>query len=375
VKLGEIKREVLCCARNITPILKEVADFYFFGARGFGLQTPDGFVGNTKFTDIRRAEVQGIRDAIAHLHSLDDDREVKDRDIGRTILLSVLKNLQNGDKYYNFGVEQVIELIEQYDAKIPKACNDLDWKIIFVGEQELVVPSKEMRKDSVFHEERKISWRVSSFMEQIKKILVKDKPIFSDYYFVKIHHSDIMRNFEVSKSDSMVLLHEKFLSFLAAFYPGLRFEGVTFKSSVFPPLLFYIYTSKDVVCLFLDNDRQNETWLFLFPMSEYAQKYKVVYCNLIQRYVHFLEGTKRSNLYAHLIFFIERKYLQCCIPPDAIRGYSEGGVTLFYSREMDIFFQCLKEEDPYYRITILPGEYLSELFKGNYSIVKKREEE
>jgi len=362
MKFGRIKKKLLPELENIKPLLKRIADFYLYGSLGYGLTSPEKISGVDRIPDIRRAEIRGIKDALSKVIAISDDRKVKDLNAAKDIIIQSIKELPSDNEYYSFGKERVISIVEHFIGCSKKTSRDLSWNLIFLKNNELLVPGNSEKLSELIYDEKKIYWKIYSFLSQIKKFFLKDTSPKADYFYSTIHLSHVIENFELTKKEVQSFIFTRLSLILETFYPSLRFEGTRIKTSISPPLFFFVLTSNDIICLFLHLDKYDQTMLFLLPISHYSEHFGVVHSTLISRYICFLEGGMKEEYFKPLVFWVKRRYLQNCIPPDAKPYFSGGGITLFFSGETGFFFQSVREGEPYYRVTMLPQEYLSKLF-------------
>ncbi|MCK4575569.1 hypothetical protein KAU34_04100 [candidate division WOR-3 bacterium] len=364
MKLCTVKKKLLQKLRNTQPLLKRIADFYVYGSLGYGLVLPKSFPGNIQIPDIRRAELAGIKDALAKVESIDNEIRVKNFAEAKNILISAINKLNSDNKFYNFGKERIITAIDQLSVKFENVNQDLSWRIVYLEDNELIVPGHSEGIDQLLQDEKRIFWKIYSFLSQMKKYFIKDIKLSTDHSYLPIRHSLLMKNFELNENEVQPFIITRLSNILETFYPSLHFEVSRIKLSIYPPLFFLVFSSNDIICLLYLRDQRERTGLFLLPISEYAKNSMVIHLNLIRRYINFLEGSIEEEFYEPFCFWIEKKYLQSFIPPNSVQYFSEKGVLLFYSRETGFFFQIISEGEPYYRVTILPQEYLSKLFSS-----------
>jgi len=365
-----VKKKVLTRLENIKPLLKEVADFYNLGAMGYGLAPPGKVLGQAGIPDIRRAELQGIKNAIAVISSIPDDVKVKNEKVAVDLILRVLSEMPSKNVFSNFSKERVTNIIKHSMEKTAKNKNEPPWRVTFLDNDEVLIPGGSKGLSELLNAQRKIYWKTYSFLSEVKKYLLKDITPTTEHFYMRIDHEPIMENFEISKDEVGSFIFSKLSPVIETFFPSLRFEGSRIKASIVPPLFFLVFTSNDMICLLLLLPEHKQTLLFLLPISEYGRQFSYVHFHLLRRYIDFLEGVEKDDLSLPFIFWVEEKYLQSCIPPDAKLLFKQNGdVLLFFSRETHLFFQILKEGKPYYRITMFPQEYILRCFENSISDV------
>lgn len=370
MKVKKIKKNLLFALQNVHPLLKETADFYLFGSLGYDLAHAGKFLGDSKVADIRRAEIQGLKDAYRRVENICEGG-FKNVDGAKKRIISLISKLKGDDRFYNFSIERMIEIVKYFDNRSLEHVPDTSWNVTYIEDQEVFIPGKSHGIDSLMNQEKKIYWKTYSFLSQLKKYFTKGVMPSSSYCYFPLKLSKVMNNFEIQEKNVQTFIFTRLSQVLGTFYPSLHFEGTRIKMSIYPPLFFFVLTSIDVICIFLLLDREDQDMLFLLPISKYSKDYKVIHMSLLQRFCCFLENEMKEEYQKPLNFWIEKDYLHCCIPPDAQPYFRKDGIVLLFSRKTGFFFHCVEEGDPYYRVTILPQEYLELLFSQNYKKSEK----
>jgi hypothetical protein len=362
MKPEKLKENIVQEVKKIKPLLSKIADFYLYGSMGYRIADPGDFpLGDNKIPDIRREEVRGIKDAISAILDIDNLQYLENMDEVKNIIIGAIKNLDPKNKFYDFGRNRVVNFVEHFSDNNRSNGEEQPWSIVFLDENELVVPDGSDGVKDLIRREKIRYFKTYSFMSQIKKYLVKEVPPEAEYFYSPIKCEQIGKNFELAEDKIDSFIFRKLYELFVTFYPTLNFEGVRMKMSIYPPLFYFVSTSEDVIFIYLMLEQNKQAMLFLLPLSDYANDFKVVHFNLVKRYTAFLEGKIKDEHYAPFVFWVKKKNIQTCIPPDAKVYYSVDDNMLFFSRETGFFFQVLKEAEPYYLITILPQEYMEEL--------------
>lgn len=372
MKPGKLKENILREVKEMKPLLNKIADFYLYGSMGYRIADPGDFpLDDNKVTDIRREEVRGIKDAVSAILNIENLQYLENMDEVKNIIVGAIKNLDSKNKFYDFGKKRVINFVEHFSDKNGNNGVERPWSIVFLNEDELVVPDKSNGVKDLIRKEKVRYFKTYSFMSQIKKYLIKEVPPQAEYFYSAIKCEQIGKNFELAENKIDGFIFQKLYEFLVAFYPTLNFEGVRMKMSVYPPLFYFVSTSEDVIFIYLMLEPNKQAMFFLVPLSDYANYFEVVHFNLVKRYIGFLEGKIKGEYYSPLILGVKKKHIQTCIAPDAEIHYQEDDNMLFFSRETGFFFQVLEEAEPYYLVTILPQEYMEDLLDNDGLGVEK----
>ncbi len=364
MRFAQVKKKVFKQLEAMEPMLKNVAEFYSYGSMGYDLAVPGKVLGQTVIPDIRRAEVQGIKNAIAIISAIPDNTKIRNTKAAKGLILRALEEMPSKKVFSGFSKERIMNIIKHSTGKAVGDEIEPPWRITFLKNDEVLLPGKCEALSELINRQKRIFWKTYSFLSEIKKFFLKDIKPTAEYFFIKIEHEPIIENFEIPKNEVSSLIFSRLSPVIKTFFPSLRFEGSRIKASTGPPLLFLVFTSNDVICLFLLLDEHKETLFFLLPISEYARKFSNFHFHLLSRYVDFLEGNCKGDLFSPIVFWVKEKYLQSCIPPDAKLLFRQSvDVLLFFSMQTHFFLQILKQEEPYYRITVLPQEYILRCFE------------
>jgi len=363
VKFSGVKQKILKKLNNIKPILKKVVDFHMFGAMGYNLAPPVNILGKASVPDIRRAELKGIKEAIAAISAIPDDVEVKNSRSAVNLILRVLGEMPEENPFGSFSRERIMNIIRLDTKENARRIDEPPWRVTFIGKEEILIPGKSEYLQDLLNSQKKIYWRTYSFISELKKFLLTGIKPTAEHLYITVEHKMIEENFEISDAEVVPFIISHISAVLKVFYPSLHFEGARIKSSIFPPLMFYVFSSSDAICLFLfiPYGGSEQTVFSLIPISEYARQYFSIHFYLLSRYIDFLQGNFEDEQFSPYTFWVKWEHLQSCIPPNAKIVFRNGDEsTLLFSRKTGSFFQIVSEKVPYYRVTIFPREFIQQ---------------
>ena len=142
MKLKKFMKNLLPVIKNLHPLLKEIADFYLYGSMGFDLAHVGGFLGDSKIADMRRAEIKGLKDGYSRVENMSDENRYKSlKEVKEAIMLS-LNYLRREDKFYNFSIERIIDIVNQFDVESSSRVPCSSWNVAYIEDQEVLIPGK-----------------------------------------------------------------------------------------------------------------------------------------------------------------------------------------------------------------------------------------